>query len=244
MRAEVIHGDCLAVMRGMPDASVDAVVTDPPYSSGGMFRGDRMQDVKTKYVSTDSMNQHRLGTFAGDSRDQRGFQYWCALWLSEALRISRPGGVCAVFCDWRQLPTTSDSLQAGGWVWRGIGVWHKPSARPVQGRFTNACEYVVWGTNGPRELEALGGSALAGHWTIASPRGEDREHITQKPVALMEKLVEIVPVGGTILDPFCGSGTTGLACVNRERNFIGIEREADYVEIARRRIANVAPLFA
>lgn len=69
-------------------------------------------------------------------------------------------------------------------------------------------------------------------------------HPTVKPVELMRWLVRLVtPVGGTVLDPFCGSGTTGMACVYEQRQFIGIEREAEYVEIAKRRIHQVAPLF-
>lgn len=66
-----------------------------------------------------------------------------------------------------------------------------------------------------------------------------------KPVELMRWLVKLVtPIGGTVLDPFTGSGTTGMACRYEQREFIGIEREADYVAIAERRIAAVAPLFA
>ncbi len=70
-------------------------------------------------------------------------------------------------------------------------------------------------------------------------------HPTVKPVELMRWLVKLVtPIGGTVLDPFTGSGTTGMACAYEQRPFIGIEREAEYVEIAKRRIAEVAPLFA
>jgi site-specific DNA-methyltransferase (adenine-specific) len=107
------QGDALRVLQELPDASVDAVITDPPYSSGGQYRGDRAGfSTAAKYV--------RGGTgiarpdFSGDNRDQRGFAYWCALWMSEALRVARPGSPICVFTDWRQLPTTTDSLQAGG----------------------------------------------------------------------------------------------------------------------------------
>lgn len=107
-------GDALAVLAQLDTAAVDAIITDPPYSSGGMTRGDRTAATTTKYVSS---GQPRA-EFAGDNRDQRAYGYWCALWLSEALRATRPGGICAHFADWRQLPTTTDALQAGGWVWR------------------------------------------------------------------------------------------------------------------------------
>ncbi len=234
--ATLYRGDALAVLRELPDASVDAVITDPPYSSGGMVRGDRIQDVHTKYVNSDSVSGNALNTFTGDSRDSRAYGYWVALWVAELLRVSRPGAVVALFTDWRQLPTTSDALQAGGVVWRGVVPWHKPNGRPVQGRWANSCEYVVWGTNGPRDLMALGGSALPGFFQSNSPR--EREHITQKPLSVMRELVKIVPEGGTILDPFMGSGTTGVAAVLEGRKFIGCELSDHYIEVARRRIVD------
>jgi len=142
------QGDALAVLRSMPNASVDAVITDPPYSSGGFTRGDRTASTTTKYTMTGT--QIERPEFAGDNRDQRSFGYWCALWLSECLRIARPGAPICVFTDWRQLPTTTDAVQSGGWLWRGIVVWDKTEAcRPAMGRFAAQCEYVVWGTAGP-----------------------------------------------------------------------------------------------
>lgn len=232
--ARLIHGDALAVLRELPDASIDALITDPPYSSGGMMRGDRLQDVHTKYVQTDSETGRALAAFTGDNRDQRGYGYWCALWLGECLRVVKPGGVALLFTDWRQLPMTTDALQAGGWVWRGIVPWHKPNGRRTQGRFANNCEYGVWGTNGPRSLDALP-CALDGFYQVNTPR--EREHITQKPLALMRSLVKIAPPGGTILDPFAGSGTTGVAALLEGRSFVGAELNEHYTQVARERIA-------
>ena len=131
----IYHGDSLRVLAELPSVSVDCLLTDPPYSSGGMLRGDRIQDVHTKYVQSDSISGHQLGAFAGDTRDQRSFGYWCALWLGESMRVVKPGGIAALFTDWRQLPSVTDALQAGGYVWRGIVPWHKPSGRPTQGRW-------------------------------------------------------------------------------------------------------------
>lgn len=227
------QGDCLALLRNLADASVDTVITDPPYSSGGMFRGDRIQDVRTKYGSESQ------SAFSGDARDARSYGYWMALWICELQRILVPGGVIAIFTDWRQLPTTSDALQAGGMVWRGIVPWYKPNARPQLGRWTNACEYVVWGTNGPRSLN---GTALPGFYQGNPPR-RDREHVTQKPLSLMRQLVQIAPEAGLILDPFAGSGTTGVAALLERRRFIGFEIVEHYAQIARDRCAAAADAF-
>lgn len=236
-RVTLYHGDALAVLRELPSASVDAVITDPPYSSGGQYRGDRTNDVHSKYVQSGSGNQG-LVEFSGDNRDQRGYAYWCALWLAECLRVTKPGGACVLFTDWRQLPTTTDALQSGGWVWRGIVPWHKPNGRMTQGRFANNCEYVVWGTAGPRDLDAS--ATLGGFFQTNSPR--ERDHITEKPLGVMRSLVQIAPTGGTILDPFAGSGTTGVAALIEGRHFIGVELVAHHVETAANRLRQAALL--
>src|SRR5437763_1983588 len=122
MSVELRHGDALLLLREIEDESVDLLLTDPPYSSGGMFRGDRAgQSTSAKYVQTGTLAAR--ADFDGDSRDQRGFLAWCSLWLAECWRTSRVGGSCLVFTDWRQLPTMTDAVQAGGWIWRGIIPW-------------------------------------------------------------------------------------------------------------------------
>ena len=235
-RATLYQADSLAVLRDLPTGSVDAVITDPPYSSGGMMRSDRTNTTGAKYVQTATVRD--LADFSGDNRDARAYGYWCALWLSECLRITRPGGICALFTDWRQLPTTTDALQAGGWVWRGVIPWHKPNGRMIRGNFANPCEYVVWGSNGARDPLSLAGwsdkEALPGFYTYHSPR--EREHQTQKPVELMRDLLRIVPPDAVVLDPFMGSGTTGVAAMIEGRRFVGCEMTEHYAEIATRRI--------
>lgn len=226
------HGDALATLAGMPSGSVDATICDPPYSSGGMVRSDRSGSTGAKYTRG---KVHTRSDFTGDNRDQRAYAYWSALWMGEALRVTSPGGVILAFTDWRQLPATTDAIQAGGWVWRGIVPWYKPSARPMAGRFSAHCEYVVWGSNGAMPV-AFDGSlpTLPGFYQASPPR--KREHQTQKPLEVMRELVQICPDGGTILDPFMGSGTTGVAAMLEGRKFIGAEMVEDYQQIAERRI--------
>ena len=236
-RVELHRGNALEVLAALPTGSADALVTDPPYSSGGMVRGDRMQSTKVKYLQSDSGNRDALDEFAGDTRDQRAYAYWCALWLDEALRVVKPGGVACLFTDWRQLPSTTDALQAGGWIWRGIVPWHKPASRPQAGRFTASCEYVVWGSNGPMPVD-YAAAVLPGFYSAMPPR--EREHITQKPVDVMRSLVRIAPEDGVILDPFMGAGTTGVAAVLERRRFVGVEKLAAHCETSERRIREAA----
>ena len=236
----LIHqGDCLEIMRGMPDCSVDAVVTDPPYSSGGFSRDDKSGNPEDKYQQSQTMKSYP--TFSGDSRDQRSYLVWCSLWMSECWRVLRPGGYFLSFTDWRQLPVTTDAIQVGGIFWRGIIVWDKgPAARaPHKGYFRHQCEYVVWGTKGKAKiLEHDGPFPGCIHSNI---KQSEKYHITGKPTELMKELTRCVLPGGVVLDPFCGSGSTGIACVMNGLGFIGIEREPEYCEIARRRIAAAQP---
>jgi site-specific DNA-methyltransferase (adenine-specific) len=225
-------GDCLHVIPTLSE--VAAIITDPPYSSGGMMRGDRMASTREKYQGTDVDTEHP--NFTGDNRDQRGFTAWASLWLSNCIDITVPGGVCCLFSDWRQLPCMTDALQAGGWVWRGILPWDKVQARPMPNRFRAQCEYVAWGTNGPRSFDTAGATYHDGILRGTPPTQGERVHCTQKPVAVMARLVEIACEGSAILDPFMGSGSTGVACIRTGRKFIGIEKDARHFEIARARL--------
>ena len=243
----VVEGDSLAVLPTLPDGCVDAVVTDPPYSSGGMFRGDRTKNTDSKYTSTQSLG--RRPDFAGDSRDQRSFAYWCALWLGECLRASTQNGRAVLFSDWRQLPVATDALQVGGWIWRGIAPWDKTSAaRPIPGGPKNQCEYAIWGSVGALPMSEAGRIVLPGFYSVEEDdadelphvfrhavRQDDKHHQTGKPTGLMRELVKIAPASGIILDPFAGSGTTGVAALLEGRRAILIERVPEYAEISRQR---------
>ena len=234
-------GDCLDLLRDIEPGTVDMVLTDPPYSSGGMFRGDRMQKVRTKY-QTDGTEKIYLD-FEGDNRDQRSFYAWAMYWMRLCREASKDGGIIAVFCDWRQLPTVTDAIQGAGWIWQGVVVWDKTeAARPQKGRFRNQCEYIVWGTNGQHKKQTP--RCLPGVSRMAA-NCEEKYHMTGKPIALLEQLLEICVPGGLVLDPFIGSGSTAVACKRTGRHYIGMEIVPGNIPIIEQRIANVpASLFS
>lgn len=228
----IYHGDAFDVLPSL--SGVSAVVTDPPYSSGGAFRGDRMRTTLEKYVQSDAMAQSTGFAFSGDNRDQRSFLAWCSLWMNAARVATEPGATIGCFTDWRQLPTVTDAIQSGGWVWRGVGVWAKGFGRPRNGGFSAGAEFLVWGTNGPLPPND---KYPAGVIQVASPHTAEREHITQKPTAVMAWAMENVSPGGIILDPFLGSGTTAVAAKAHGCGCIGIELEERYCEIAAKRLS-------
>lgn len=227
-------GDALVLLEDLEDASVDLLVTDPPYSSGGMFRGDRAGTTNDKYVGTDVAIRHSRALFDGDNRDQRSYLTWCNLWLGAARRKVRPGGLAAVFADWRQLPTMTDAVQVGGWIWRGILGWDKTEGvRPQLGRYRQQLEFIVWASNGPLPP---GDRVAAGCFRVS--RDEDsREHATGKPVSVMQWLLSLAPPGALILDPFMGSGSTGVAALRLGHRFIGFELSPQIFEIATGRLS-------
>lgn len=229
-------GDCMEILPELP--AVAAVIADPPYASGGMYRADRTMSVNAKYVSGDVKRQWR--EFAGDAKDQRSWMSWCCEWLKR-LPIEEEAYVLS-FIDWRQLPAMSDAFQWAGLMWRGVAAWDKgPGARaPHKGYLKHQCEYIVWGTAGRCAIAAHAGPFPGAYG--AKVLQADKHHVTGKPTALMRELVRIVPGGATVLDPFMGSGTTGVGALLEGRRFVGIEIDPAHFEVACRRIAQAQGL--
>jgi site-specific DNA-methyltransferase (adenine-specific) len=105
-QATLYHGDCLDILPALANP-IDALITDPPYSSGGMVRGDRTnQSTAAKYVqSGTALDAEHNAEFLGDNRDARSWGYWMTLWLTAAQPRLKPGAYVMCFTDWRQLPT-------------------------------------------------------------------------------------------------------------------------------------------
>ena len=225
------NGDALAVLRELPDASVDAVVTDPPYSSGGLHAGARRVEPSKKYQSTGTKKTYPA--MLGDLKDQRSFIMWATLWLSECWRATKPGAPVLVFSDWRQLPAMTDAVQAAGFEWRGIVVWHKPTARPMLGAFRRDAEFVVHAVHAPAKAHTRRCfPGVFAHRVVPA----DKVHLTGKPLPLLVDLLGVACEGGVVLDPFMGGGTTALACMQTGRRFIGVELSEAYFDLTSERI--------
>ena len=119
----LILGDCLEELDKLESGSVDMVLCDPPYCSGGRTLAERQSPTSTKYTAQDYNGARRLPDFSGDTMDQRSFMAFMRAVLLRCHALTKPGGIAAVFVDWRNLPALTDALQAAGWIWRGIVVW-------------------------------------------------------------------------------------------------------------------------
>jgi len=210
-------GDCLDVMQGIPDGSVDMVMTDPPY--GMNFQSNRAKDgPRHKKIEGDSV----VGT----------------RWLSDAFRILKPGGGLISFCDWNTSHKWREEIECAGFIVKSQVIWDRMhhGMGDLKGAFAPQHDIIWYATKG-RRIFVNGRPMSVMRHKRPSP-ADDHGHPTCKPVALMEDLIKATDdgSGGLILDPFLGSGTTGVAAANTGRRFIGIERDPDYFTIAQARI--------
>jgi site-specific DNA-methyltransferase (adenine-specific) len=237
-----IHqGDAYALLRTVPTESIDAVITDPPYSSGGIALSARQADPSHKYQEFGTKKTYP--PMLGDGKDQRAFTAWATVWLAECWRAAKPGAPLLLFTDWRQLPAMTDALQGAGWFWLGIVPWVKRSSRPQIGKFRQQCEYVLFGSRG-RFVPAVRDCLPGVYDCPVIP--QEKRHIAGKPVSLLRSLMAITPRECLILDPFTGSGSTAVAALETGRRFVGMELSPEYAAIALERcratIAGQTPL--
>ena len=182
----LLHGDCLAMLKEVEPGSVDLILCDPPYSSGGTHAGDRKASTTAKYTDNDFNGAARLPAFSGDNMDQRSFTAFMRWVCSELRQKTREGGILEMFVDWRNFPAMTDAVQMAGWVWRGVVVWDKGISRNQPGRFRNDCEFVVWCSNGDLPIDwkaAKGTKALPGVYHVPIVAPKQRFHQTRLSAA-------------------------------------------------------------
>jgi DNA modification methylase len=210
----LILGDCREVLPTL--GKVDAVVTDPPYGIGIAATG-------TVGATGRNGSGHRLG-----ARSVK--QYAASDWDRNGLSVEQWALIKAIAPVWIIWGGNhlSDVLGSSA----GMLVWDKKCQNGWDDTFSEL--EVAW-TNAITRAKGFR-HLWAGAIRASEHTANVREHPTQKPIALMEWCLGYVPSAQTILDPFVGSGTTGVACVLQGRKFIGIEREPSYFDIACRRI--------
>ncbi|MFH0938199.1 MAG: site-specific DNA-methyltransferase [Planctomycetota bacterium] len=217
-------GDCLELMREMPDASVDAVITDPPYNVSR----------ENNFATMERYNSYK-GIDFGEW--DKGFNQ--TDWIARAAPKLKVDSNIVIFNSWQNLGLIAECLQANGINAKRPIVIKKRNPVPTNRdrMFVSSFEFGLWGARGKwtfhrmHKFEEAFLEANGGH-------GET-EHPTEKYLPnIITLIATLTNEGDTILDPFMGSGTTGVACVKLNRNFIGMEINLDYFAIAQRRIAD------
>lgn len=168
-----------------------------------------------------------------DAKDQRSWTMWCMLWACRVLahrpRWRAAHGVYGLAATSRM----TDAVQAAGWAWRGIVAWDKQNARPQIGKFRQQCEYVVFVTKG--RFVPYTRTCLPGVYSYPVISAQ-KVHLTSKPVALIENLLDVTAPQETVLDPFMGGGSVGEACIRTGRSYVGMELSREYYDISRDRL--------
>jgi len=226
MTVDLRLGDCLEIMKMLPDGCVDAVVTDPPYSSG--TRREAARGLR-KSMNRATPDDEWFGT---DQLTTNGFVWLLRSCALEWHRLLVNGGHALCFIDWRMASNLSAAIESADMRLATWLVWDKMQIG-MGSCFRNQHEFILHFSKGvgrpPNRRD------VANVLRFSSIRGG--EHPTEKPVDLMRILVDVVIHDGeTVLDPFMGSGTTGVACVQTGRNFIGIDIDPAYFAIAKKRI--------
>jgi site-specific DNA-methyltransferase (adenine-specific) len=231
VRADLLIADTLRAMRELPDASIHAVVADPPFSSGtrreaakGLRRGMTPRGRDGEWFGTDTLTA-------------RGFEWLMRECALEWHRLLVRGGHALIFIDWRMAPHLSDAIESADLRRASLIVWDK-TYFGMGGCFRNQHEFVLHFTKG------VGRGPFRkdqGNVIPCPPvRRAEKEHDTPKPDELLGKLITVVTdVGETVLDNFAGSGSTGEAAWRTGRRSILIERDGRIAERAAQRLERV-----
>jgi site-specific DNA-methyltransferase (adenine-specific) len=211
----IVEGDCIEVMRGMDAKSVDAVVTDPPYFLPAAHYSVRRESFRS--LSDLSILEHFFANV-----------------FAECARVLKPTGFLYSFCDGQSFPVFFATGYRHFKKLRPL-IWDKQTSINGYG-WRHQHELILFAEmeNAPRV--PTGDGDVLRHRAVPI---KERAHLAEKPVDLLERLLaKTTPTDGVVLDPFCGSGSTGCAAKALGLEFIGIERDAQYAQIARARIAD------
>jgi modification methylase len=248
-RNEILSGSCIEVMKKIPARSIDLIFADPPYNlqlQGELHRPDNSR------VNGVEDDWDKFSSFAE-------YDKFSKEWLLEAKRLLKDDGAIWVIGSYHNIFRIGTILQdLGFWILNDI-VWRKTNPMPnFRGRrFTNAHETMIWASKSENSkyrfnydaMKALNEDLqMRSDWTIPLCTGGERlkgrdgnkAHPTQKPEALLHRVIlSSTEVGDVVLDPFFGTGTTGAVAKKLGRDFIGIEKEKEYIAFAKERIAAI-----
>ena len=251
---KVTIGDCVDLMRTLPDASVDLIFADPPYNL--QLSGAQLKRPDHTAVTAVLEDWDKFDT-------TRAYDEFTAAWMDEAHRILKPDAAIWVIGSYHNIYRVGAVLQdTGFWMINDV-IWRKSNPMPnFRGRrFTNAHETLLWAVKSQKSryifnydsMKAMNDDVqMRSDWTLPVCNGGERikdeengqrAHPTQKPESLLARvLMATTNPGDLVLDPFFGSGTTGAVAKKLSRHFIGFERELNYADVARKRIHSIKPI--
>lgn len=233
--AQVACGSCVELMHTIPNESVDLVLTDPPYNLG-LFMKERGTN----------MEKLRPNHFAFQGWDDLDFQTWYGQmnqFLAECHRVLKKRGALIIFMSVIKVESIINLAQDNGFYYKTTGIWHKtnPIPRNMNLHFLNSNEPWIYfindGTTGTFNNIGKPVHDFIETSTISNTEHKKGNHPTQKPVKLLSHFIKLLSnENEVVLDPFMGSGSTGVACIGLKRKFIGIDICQEYVDTSINRI--------
>ena len=250
----IIHGDCIDELQRFPDDSIDVIFADPPYNMQLENVLYRPNNTKVDGVDDD---WDKFSSFTE-------YDNFCAVWLKECRRILKNTGTIWVIGSYHNIFRVGTiMLNLGYWILNDV-TWYKTNPMPnfLGKRFTNATETLLWCSKSKEHKKYTfnhklmkkynGNKQMTSVWQINLCTGKERlknddgkkAHSTQKPEELLKRIIlSSSRQDDIVLDPFFGTGTTGAVAQKLKRNYIGIEKEIAYIELAQKRINDIQTLF-
>jgi site-specific DNA-methyltransferase (adenine-specific) len=217
---KIICGDCLEVMKDIPDKSIDLVLTDPPY--GINYQSNFRTDKFTKIINDNDINLNVI---------------------KNIYRVLTENSALYLFTRWDVMSFWCCEINRYFKI-KNVIVWYKKGGGigDLKGSYIYNHEFCIFAVKGKHKLQ---GKRINDVWEINKDSVNNYQHPTQKPVKLFKQIIEKSSIEqDIILDPFIGSGTTAVACKSLGRRYIGIEINPEYCDIARKRVnATPKPLF-
>lgn len=237
-RYEIYNEDCLLAMKQIEKESVNLILTDPPYNLGNFM--------KNRDTNLKQMRENFFGNAGWDDLEFSEWEKSMDSFFMESARIIKKGGSVIVFMAIIKVETIKKIAEKHGFYYKTTGIWHKtnPMPRNMNLHFVNSTESWVYFTYGKRTGTFNNNGNLYHDFieTSVTSMSEKKfgKHPTQKPIALMEHFIKLLSnPGDVVFDGFMGSGTTGVSAINLNRNFIGIELNKEYFDMAANRIKEV-----
>jgi len=244
---KIILGDCINVLKTLPNKFSDLIITDPPYNIS-----QKNLKISRKHIAGGAKDlNYDFGEW--DSFETReSFLEFTQKWVSETSRILKENGTFYSFFSKQEVNYFENILRKNGFYVRAICVWHKTNPTPLLFKvgYASASEFFVFATKSKGAKHTFNYKLGQQHNVFTYPicmgkeRVKDEEgktlHPTQKPIKLIEKLILYSSnEGDLVVDPFCGVGTTCVAAKKNKRNFIGIEIEEKFINAANKRLKEI-----
>ncbi len=244
--AWLYNGDALKLMAALPTGCGDLAAVDPPYflSNGGTTNhgGKRVSVDKGDWDASASLKRDHDFTLR---------------WLCALQRVVHPNGSVWVSGTYHNIFSVGYAMQSLRYRMLNLVTWEKPNPPPNLGcrTFTHSTEMLAWAApmkhdpmrhtfNYDRARELNGGVQMKDVWRFTAPSGDEKElgrHPAQKPLALLERMIELTSAPGSlVIDPFAGSATTGVAALKLGRVFVGAELDPEHYHLAVKRLASAA----